>query len=385
MLAHDFDLKHLSLPPDRLCPPVPVRWNYIRWIQELLDTTSNTYTDIPQPEREVVGLDIGVGASCIYALLACASRPNWRMLGTDIDQHSLEYANENVQGNGLEARIQLSLNSVDASLLPQDTKLDFAMTNPPFYDSPDEMKESYINKAAPPSAVCTGSQNEMICPGGDLGFATRILAESLVLRKQIQWYTVMLGRLSSLQQFVTKLKKHDISNFAVTNLVAGHKTKRWAVAWSFGDLRPRNDVARHGELVQAVLPQVVAQTIKVPLMSAQWAAGKMNEMLGTLDVQWVWRADASTGMLETSENVWSRSARRKKERNGVATAQDRAGDQDNGHGNAENEKPDGKDIALAVQVTCGFEQVDLRWLRGHDFVLFQSFCGYLKRGLCEKK
>nr|POE94425.1 putative methyltransferase-like protein c27d7.08c [Quercus suber] len=385
MLAHDFHLMYLSLPPDRLCPPVPVRWNYIHWIQELLDTTSESYTDAPQAEREVVGLDIGVGASCVYALLACASRPRWHMLGTDIDSHSLEYASRNAQDNDLEARIHLKLNSANEPLLPKNHKLDFVMTNPPFYDSSEEMKESYVNKTAPPSAICTGSPNEMICPGGDFGFVSRILAESFVLRRQIQWYTAMLGRLSSLQQFIAKLKEHGISNFAVTTLAAGYKTKRWAVAWSFQDLRPTNDVARHGELIQAVLPQVTAQTIKVPLMSAQWAGEKVNAMIGTLDVRWQWQTDGSVGVLETSQNVWSRSARRKRERNDSAAAQGRAGEENVGMGCAEDGELTRDDIALAVRITSKFEQVDVRWLRGQDFVLFQSFCGYLKRGLCEMR
>ncbi|KAJ9619289.1 hypothetical protein H2203_008618 [Taxawa tesnikishii (nom. ined.)] len=88
VLKRDFGLT-ISLPYDRLCPPVPVRYNYIRWIQDLLDTTSNSYTDKYDPTRKVIGLDVGTGASAIYALLACASRPAWLMYGTDIDSRSL--------------------------------------------------------------------------------------------------------------------------------------------------------------------------------------------------------------------------------------------------------------------------------------------------------
>jgi 23S rRNA A1618 N6-methylase RlmF len=61
---------------------VPNRLNYLLWIQGLLDTTSDNYADIYDPEREVLGLDIGTGASCIYPMLGCAQRPNWRFAGT---------------------------------------------------------------------------------------------------------------------------------------------------------------------------------------------------------------------------------------------------------------------------------------------------------------
>jgi 23S rRNA (adenine1618-N6)-methyltransferase len=56
--------------------------NYILWIQGLLDTTSDSYKDVYDPEREVLGLDIGTGASCIYPLLGCSQRSKWRFAGT---------------------------------------------------------------------------------------------------------------------------------------------------------------------------------------------------------------------------------------------------------------------------------------------------------------
>lgn len=354
---------------------MPVRWNYVHWIQTLLDTTSESYSDTYQVSRKVIGLDIGVGASGIYALLACASRPAWRMLGTDVDSHSFSFAKRNIADNHFGDRVKLRLNAAEAPLIPKDVELDFVMTNPPFYDSHQEMKESYTNKSAPPSSVCTGSENEMICPGGDLGFVLRILAESLVLREQVQWYTAMLGKMTSLQQFIIKLREHEITNFAVTSLTAGYKTKRWAVAWSFGDLRPRNDVARHGDLVQGILPQVTAQTIKVPLMSAQWAGERADAMLKEIDVRWTWRADISAGVLQSKGNVWSRSARRKREREGN---EDEAAKKDS---EVEGREDEEKDVALAVMITCRFEEVDVRWLQGRDHVLFQSFCGFLKRGI----
>lgn len=354
---------------------MPVRWNYVRWIQDLLDTTSDSYSDLHDPEREVIGLDIGTGASAIYPLLACSTRPQWRMAGSDIEQHSLEYARKNVGSNGMSKRIKLALSTTDAPIIPLDKigvdELDFVMTNPPFYSSKEDMKSSYGNKNLPPSAICTGSENEMICPGGDVGFVSRIIAESLKLQDQVQWYTAMLGKLSSLQQIVAKLKEHDITNFAVTCLQAGHKTKRWAVGWSFQDYRPRNDIARHGDLVHAVLPPPTAHTIAAPLCSAEIAGQRVDAALKDLDVRWQWRPQIATGVMEAKGNVWSRAARRKKKF---------------GHGTPEDSKEyeeseeDGP-VAIAVKVECRVEAVDARWLRGTDQVLFQSLCGLLKRAL----
>ena len=357
---------------------MPVRWNYIRWIQDLLDTTSDNYSDRHDAEREVVGIDIGVGASAIYPLLACSTRPQWRMAGTDIDQHSLDYARKNVEINEFNKRIKLALSTSDAPLIPMQSmrieQLDFVMTNPPFYSSGADMQDSYGGKSAPPSAICTGSENEMICPGGDVGFVSRIVDESLQLRDKVQWYTAMLGKLSSLQQIVAKLKEHNISNFAVTCLQAGHKTKRWAVGWSFDDLRPRNDVARHGDLVLAVLPPRTAHTIPTPLMSAAWAGEKVDAALRELDVRWQWRASISTGVMQTKENVWSRAARRKKQ----------FGAKEVSMADPDAESDDEEPVALAVKVVCKEEQVEIRWLRGLEHLLFESFCGMLKRALSNR-
>ncbi|KAI7662677.1 siroheme synthase middle domains-like protein, partial [Hortaea werneckii] len=352
LLKHDFGLK-LQLPDDRLCPPVPVRWNYIRWIQELLDTTSETYSDRYDPEREVKGLDIGVGASCIYGLLACKTRPRWLMAGIDIDAHSLKHARVNIETNKLADRIHLVQTDPDDPLIPlkqmQCETLDFVMTNPPFYDSMQDMQSSYTNKHAPPSAICTGSENEMICPGGDVGFVTRILDESLRLRDRVQWYTAMLGKMSSLQRIVVKLKENGVSNYAVTCLQAGHRTKRWAVSWSFRDFRPRNDVARHGELVHAVLPSPTAQTIAVPMMSAEWAGNKVDATVKEIDVRWQWRADIFTGFMETKGNVWSRAARRKKKFAGPTEGENADVRMKNGDG-AGSDEEDEEEVALAVKI-----------------------------------
>lgn len=60
LLRRDFNLS-IELPEDRLCPPVPNRFNYILWIQDLLDSTSDGFQEKYDPTREVIGLDMSVG------------------------------------------------------------------------------------------------------------------------------------------------------------------------------------------------------------------------------------------------------------------------------------------------------------------------------------
>ena len=378
---------------------MPVRWNYVRWLQDLLATTHPSHTDTFNPSRPVTGLDIGVGASCIYSLLACASALGWRMHGSDIDTHSLNHAQRNVDANKLSDRIKLTQTTPSDPLIPLHklgvSRLDFVMCNPPFYSSEEDMSRAYYGKELPPSAVCTGSTNEMICEGGDVGFVSRILTESLVLRERVQWYSSMLGRLASAQQLVAKLREHSITNFAVTNLKAGHKTRRWAVAWSFSDLRPGNAVARHGELVQAILPTATEWTVAVNDASISELDERVNTVLTDLDLRWRWRAAIHTGVAFARENVWSRSARRKRKFQQEAqkalkkskaddeAKKERSQDDDNHDDDApsSSEEEDEEPVALAVKITCGENRVDIRWLRGTDFTLWESFCGMLKRSL----
>lgn len=376
LLRADFNLT-LTLPPDRLCPPVPVRWNYIRWIQDLLDTSSESYTDRYDASRHVVGLDIGVGASAIYPLLATATRAEWRMFGTDVDAHSFEWAGRNVEANGLRKRVRLVRVREEGPLIPLETLgvegLDFVMTNPPFYSSGEDMRSSYISKAAPPSAVCTGAENEMICPGGDVGFVSRMVEESLVLGEKVQWYTAMLGKMASLQEVVRLLKEKGVRNWAVSSLQPGKRTKRWAVAWSFQGWRVRNDVGRHGELVLGVLPPPTAQTVVVSGVERKELGKRLDGVMEELEARWQWKAAAGIGVMEAKENVWSRAARRRRKMQTYADSTTSQGDDED----SEEEMA----VALAVKMTVADETVEVRWLRGLEHVVFESFCGMLKHAL----
>ncbi|KAL6719793.1 hypothetical protein ACLMJK_001714 [Lecanora helva] len=240
LLERDFNLK-IELPRDRLCPPVPNRFNYILWIQDLVDTTNENFSDNYDLERNVTGLDIGTGASCIYPLLGCSQRPRWRFAVTDIDEQNMESAKRNIVRNNLKSRIRPQLTKPHDPLIPLDIlnleSIDFTMCNPPFYSSTADFLSSAASKSRPPHSACTGSEVEMVTPGGEIAFVNRMIEESKTLKERCQWYTTMLGKHSSIEVIVENLKGAGIENWAVKDLVQGNKTRRWAVAWSWGALR----------------------------------------------------------------------------------------------------------------------------------------------------
>jgi 23S rRNA (adenine1618-N6)-methyltransferase len=113
------------------------------------------------------------------------------------------------------------------------------------------MLESASSKSRPPNSACTGAEVEMVTPGGEVSFVTRIIDESVQIGTRVQWYSCMLGKLSSVREVIEILqarglmdvessqdgKRRGSANWAVKEFIQGQKTRRWAVAWSWGTLR----------------------------------------------------------------------------------------------------------------------------------------------------
>ncbi|KJZ79504.1 hypothetical protein HIM_00973 [Hirsutella minnesotensis 3608] len=371
LLKLDFGLQ-VELPHDRLCPPVPNRHNYILWLKGLLDTSSYS-----PPGQKLLGLDIGTGASCIYPLLGCSQRP-WSFIATDIDAQSLVCARNNVDLNGLAHRIRVVERRVEDCLVPIDDlgldSIDFTMTNPPFYESEDAMVQSSKSKSRPPCTACTGSRTEMVVEGGEVAFVRRILNESLILRNRVQWYSSMLGFLSSVTTLVTLLREHGICNYAITEFVQGKKTRRWAIAWSFGPMRPSQSVARGTKAASTkmdLLPVMTeVEVIKLtPTNSIGDFAARLSGAIGSLDlICWEWDSQALEGSGRTAGKVWGRAWRRRKKRETESAAEQTTADSDSTRA-----------LGFRVQIHVGMKDVAVRcrWIEGLDASTFESFRGFI--------
>lgn len=293
----------------------------------------------------------------------------------------MEYARRNVELNGLQDRIRIvAKGQYDAHLLPLDDvgldKVDFVMCNPPFYTSDQDMVSSAEKKARPPNSVCTGAPVEMVCEGGEVAFISRLLEDSLYFRERVQWYTTMFGKLASLEEFVEKLRERCVDNYAVTEFVQGNKTRRWAVGWSFGSMRPSDEAARgiKGASWKGLLPAVVEVEIgKVDLKDGVAPLEeRLSMVLGKLELmEWEWDKEKLRGVGRARENVWSRAWRRKKmreEKEGTANGARKVG--------ADGDCKFG--FLVCARVSKTEATVSLRWLEGHDAGLFESFAGWLK-------
>lgn len=235
----------------------------------------------------------------------------------------------------------------------------------------------------------------MVTPGGEVAFVSRMIDESKVLTERCQWYTSMLGKYSSVEIVVGNLRGAGVDNWAVKDLVQGNKTRRWAVAWSWGVMRPSNvsvtffsecvlvrhlmetikDVARATSTLPKHLLPFPSESSFTVEASVENVSHRLNHTFQALDLQWQYRPIMATGVGFARGNVWSRAARRKQQQ----------GPNDPSYKDPTmNEGKDGEPalgFKIRLNGSGGGAEVMVRWLQGRDSVLFESFCGMLKRQL----
>lgn len=236
----------------------------------------------------------------------------------------------------------------------------------------------------------------------------------------------MLGKLSSVGILVERLKKAGCANWAVTEFVhPGGKTRRWGVAWSWLGLRPRGGVARgvkgralkgsvsaaaatkdvepeHDEALEGGLLPFPAEfefEIQDP-MGVEEVGKRVNAEINGLELQWQWKPAGGVGLgVAEKGDCWSRKARRRMEQESRMKVVEDEEMRDDDEEEEEDKEPE---LVFKIQVRRsqisekGGDEgkakakekggvvavaVMVRWLQGHDHVLFESFCGWLKRKL----
>ncbi|KAJ7050905.1 hypothetical protein C8F01DRAFT_1177412 [Mycena amicta] len=327
-------------------------------------------------------MDIGTGASAIYPLLACRTNADWSFIATDIDSLSLQNAQPNIERNGLQDHVRLFDTTPDAPILAplwHDPALSitFTMCNPPFYRSHEEVKTSAEAKEFEPNAICTGAEVEMITPGGESAFVRRMVEESMQIGTRCQWFTSMLGKMSSLAEVVDSLRSHSIDNYAITEFVQG-TTRRWAIGWSFTPTRLPDTIARiHSPQLHTLMPprNTINQHFPVvPPSPSQTERMRLGQLLADVFT----RLDETrvvagvpldgTFTVHASKNTWSRRARRKQKSSVEINSAD-------------------KQAALISSVRWRFDETETclehQWMQGRDRQLFEGLASHINRKVAE--
>ncbi|KAG1750352.1 S-adenosyl-L-methionine dependent methyltransferase [Suillus paluster] len=364
----------LTLPDDRLCPPVPNRLNYVLWLQDIVKSTCVSDT--------VRGLDIGTGASAIYPLLACRIQPTWNFIATDIDGRSVQFAQQNITQNSMESRIIVQHVPADGAilqpLLASSMNFDFTMCNPPFYSSAEDVSRSAEFKELGPNAVCSGAEVEMITPGGETSFVARIFSESLQLTTKCRWYTSMLGKMSSIPDIVSLFREHSVDNYAITEFVQG-RTRRWAIGWSFQDARLPDTFARisNPTLQNMMPPRNTLHRVFPGARSVDILAIALRNVLALIDgvsvassAAPVASKNSSTILVHARGNTWSRAARRRRLPETVCAQEPQVL-----HCSIECHEPSSSYI-LKDDIPC---EIVFTWVEGKDRSVFESFASHVSR------
>ena len=104
-------------------------------------------------------------------------------------------------------------------------------------------------------------------------------------------------------------------------------------------------------------------------MDPQAAKDAIATQLSSLNLQWNWNDEISTGIGEASQNMWKRAYRReyeRRKREGIQVMN-------------ETDEPRKIELAFRIKVVDLARQVHLEWLKGTDQVLWESFCGLVHR------
>ena len=241
ILISNYDIIDWDIPADYLCPPIPGRTDYIHYIADLLAEINNNL--IPNGEN-VVGLDIGIGANCIYPILG-NSLYNWQFVGTDIDENAIENCEKIISNNPklidfISLQLQANQRYIFKDIILPEDKFAFTICNPPFHASQEEATNATIRKVNALSGTRTtkpvlsfGGQNaELWTEGGELAFITQMIFESAKYPLQVLWFTTLVSKKEHLGSLQKTLNKVGAARIKIIDMAQGQKTSR-ILAWNF--------------------------------------------------------------------------------------------------------------------------------------------------------
>lgn len=223
----------VQVPTTQLIPAIPLRLNYILWIEQLVG--------LAPANAPVVGVDIGCGPLAVYALLGAARNPSWQFVCTDIDSNSIALAKANAARNpSVAGRLTFATQPDPAALLrnvidPADARpITFCMFNPPFFAAASDKKDRS-------DTVCTATAAELVHQdGGEMALFHALVEESFAeeFRVRVQWFTFMFGIKAHLRQAAVVLRNRRVEFVLKKSFIQG-KTHRWAVGWTHMPLSPK--------------------------------------------------------------------------------------------------------------------------------------------------
>ena len=235
ILKKDYGLKDYHILEGYLCPPIPGRADYIHQIATILEEEGL--------RGKIKGLDIGVGANCIYPILGAVIY-KWKMIGSDIDMDAVQIARANVKSNphlatSIEIYHQKDHAFIFKGVIKPDDYFHFTMCNPPFYNSKESaeratrLKQKGLAYSADAKRNFGGQANELWCNGGEALFIKRMIKQSVAFKNQVGVFTSLVSKSENLPKIKKQLIKLG-ARYEVVKMEQGNKKSR-IITWKFID------------------------------------------------------------------------------------------------------------------------------------------------------
>jgi 23S rRNA (adenine1618-N6)-methyltransferase len=241
LLAHDYGVRDWDIPPGYLCPPVPGRADYLHHLADLLATD---HGGVVPRGRDIVILDLGTGANVIYPLLGQHDY-GWCFVGSEVDPVALRNAQTIVQSNPalagvVQLRRQSSSRAILTGVVGESDRFAASICNPPFHVSATaaargtQRKVRNLTGGAPRVLPLNfgGTSRELWCPGGELAFIRRLIAESADFGGQFGWFTTLVSKSAHLPALRASLAQVRARDVRTIDMAQGQKQSR-LLAWRF--------------------------------------------------------------------------------------------------------------------------------------------------------
>ena len=249
LLIDNYDIQNWDIPTDFLCPPIPGRADYIHYLADLLASSNNGI--IPEGDS-VLGLDVGIGANCIYPIIG-NSAYDWSFVGTDIDENAIQNCKRIIEQNPklidvISLQLQVDPRFIYKNIILPEDKFAFTICNPPFHNSAEEARKSALRKVntltntknEKPILNFGGQNAELWCNGGEIGFITQMIYESAKYPLQCFWFTTLVSKKDNLRSIYKTLNKVGAVEIKTIDMAQGQKISR-IVAWTFLSEKQQKD------------------------------------------------------------------------------------------------------------------------------------------------
>lgn len=241
LLISEYDIQNWDIPKDYLCPPLPGRADYIHYIADLLAESNNEI--IPEGDK-IQGLDIGIGANCIYPIIGNTTY-GWSFVGTEIDEKALQNCKKIIVNNPnlmdyIGLQLQTESRFIFKNIITAEDKFAFTICNPPFHASAMEAAKANLrktnnlenSKTNQPLLNFGGQNTELWCDGGEIRFLTQMVYESAKFPLNCFWFTTLVSKKENLKSIYKTLQKVNAVTVKTIDMAQGQKTSRF-VAWTF--------------------------------------------------------------------------------------------------------------------------------------------------------